>query len=272
MDKQFYEGVVKSFDTQKKKHVILYDDGDVEVLRLERERWELIDNGQKSEKRSGSSKGFRPKGGSSGQKKKLIGVSEKDKKLEVKSPSSQVRGKRTPRKSPKQRQKDLLKSDSSMESGESPDVPHPESTTKPMVNDSDSEKEQNVRVDKSVSDEELLKKDVKQEEAAEKGSAEAEEPKEDEDDSENTESDKVGGSPLKADASDNEAASSSGEKQLDEAKEESDREADEANNNGSCQQAALDNPEKKTPASDSLDAEVSDDELLRTWKRRAGKK
>ncbi|XP_011096143.1 sister chromatid cohesion protein PDS5 homolog A isoform X1 [Sesamum indicum] len=272
MDKQFYEGVVKSFDTQKKKHVILYDDGDVEVLRLERERWELIDNGQKSEKRSGSSKGFRPKGGSSGQKKKLIGVSEKDKKLEVKSPSSQVRGKRTPRKSPKQRQKDLLKSDSSMESGESPDVPHPESTTKPMVNDSDSEKEQNVRVDKSVSDEELLKKDVKQEEAAEKGSAEAEEPKEDEDDSENTESDKVGGSPLKADASDNEAASSSGEKQLDEAKEESDREADEANNNGSCQQAALDNPEKKTPASDSLDAEVSDDELLSTWKRRAGKK
>ncbi|KAL0284120.1 UNVERIFIED_CONTAM: hypothetical protein Sradi_7208700, partial [Sesamum radiatum] len=236
MDKQFYD-VVKSFDTQKKKHVILYDDGDVEVLRLERERWELIDNGQKSEKRSGSSKGFRPKGRSSGQRNKLIGVSEKDKKLEVKSPSSQVRGKRTPRKSPKQRQKDLLKSDSSMESGESPDVPHPESTTKPMVNDSDSE-----------------------------------ELKEDEDDSENTQSDNVGGSPLRADASDNEAASSSGEKQLDEAKEESDRETDEADNNDSCQPAALDNPEKKTPASDSLDAEVSDDELLSTWKRRTGKK
>ncbi|KAK4398821.1 Sister chromatid cohesion protein PDS5 [Sesamum angolense] len=269
MDKQFYEGVVKSFDTQKKKHVILYDDGDVEVLRLERERWELIDNGQKSEKRSGSSKGSRPKGGSSGQRKKLIGVPEKDKKLEVKSPSSQVRGKRTPRKSPKQRQKDLLKSDSSMESGESPDVPHPESTTKPMVNDSDSEKEQNARVDKSVSDEELPKEDMKQEEDAEKGSAEAEKLKEDEDDSENTQSDNVGGSPLKADASDNEAASSSGEKQLDEAKEESDREADEADNNDSCQPAALDNPEK---ASDSLDAEVSDDELLSTWKRRAGKK
>ncbi|KAL0398901.1 UNVERIFIED_CONTAM: Sister chromatid cohesion protein PDS5 [Sesamum radiatum] len=272
MDKQFYEGVVKSFDTQKKKHVILYDDGDVEVLRLERERWELIDNGQKSEKRSGSSKGFRPKGRSSGQRNKLIGVSEKDKKLEVKSPSSQVRGKRTPRKSPKQRQKDLLKSDSSMESGESPDVPHPESTTKPMVNDSDSEKEQNARVGKSVSDEELTKKDMKQEEDAEKGSAEAEELKEDEDDSENTQSDNVGGSPLRADASDNEAASSSGEKQLDEAKEESDRETDEADNNDSCQPAALDNPEKKTPASDSLDAEVSDDELLSTWKRRTGKK
>ncbi|KAL0300906.1 UNVERIFIED_CONTAM: Sister chromatid cohesion protein PDS5A [Sesamum radiatum] len=65
MDKLYYEGVVKSFDTQKNKHVILYDDGDVEVLRLERERWELIDNGLEA-KRSGSSKGLPPKGGESG--------------------------------------------------------------------------------------------------------------------------------------------------------------------------------------------------------------
>lgn len=32
---------------------ILYDDGDVEILRLEKERWELIDKGRKSIKVSG---------------------------------------------------------------------------------------------------------------------------------------------------------------------------------------------------------------------------
>lgn len=29
---------------------MLYDDGDVEILRLEKERWELIDKGRKSSK------------------------------------------------------------------------------------------------------------------------------------------------------------------------------------------------------------------------------
>lgn len=29
---------------------ILYDDGDVEVLRLDKERWEIVDNGKKSGK------------------------------------------------------------------------------------------------------------------------------------------------------------------------------------------------------------------------------
>lgn len=32
---------------------ILYDDGDVEILRLEKERWELLDKGRKSTKVSG---------------------------------------------------------------------------------------------------------------------------------------------------------------------------------------------------------------------------
>lgn len=29
---------------------VLYEDGDVEVLRLEKERWELVDNGRKHSK------------------------------------------------------------------------------------------------------------------------------------------------------------------------------------------------------------------------------
>ncbi|CAJ1962734.1 unnamed protein product [Sphenostylis stenocarpa] len=50
LDKKFYEGTVKSYDSSKRKHVILYDDGDVEVLCLEKERWEVVDKGGKATK------------------------------------------------------------------------------------------------------------------------------------------------------------------------------------------------------------------------------
>ncbi|GAB2298992.1 hypothetical protein Dimus_033068 [Dionaea muscipula] len=45
LDKEFYGGLVKSYDPEKNKHVVLYDDGDVEVLCLDKERWELVDDG-----------------------------------------------------------------------------------------------------------------------------------------------------------------------------------------------------------------------------------
>ncbi|XP_020598033.1 sister chromatid cohesion protein PDS5 homolog A [Phalaenopsis equestris] len=54
LDKTFYEGVVHSYDPGNKKHSILYDDGDVEVLQLEREKWEHIPNGCTPKKRSKS--------------------------------------------------------------------------------------------------------------------------------------------------------------------------------------------------------------------------
>ncbi|KAG0530542.1 hypothetical protein BDA96_05G195600 [Sorghum bicolor] len=41
-DKMFYAGVVESFNASSKKHKVLYDDGDVEVLVLKKERWEFI--------------------------------------------------------------------------------------------------------------------------------------------------------------------------------------------------------------------------------------
>ncbi|KAL0323652.1 UNVERIFIED_CONTAM: Sister chromatid cohesion protein PDS5 [Sesamum calycinum] len=41
-DRMFYEGVIASFDPIKKKHKVLYTDGDKEVLNLRRERWEFI--------------------------------------------------------------------------------------------------------------------------------------------------------------------------------------------------------------------------------------
>lgn len=288
MDKKFYEGVIKSFDTHKKKHVILYDDGDVEVLQLEKERWEVVESNHKSE-RLGLSKDSRPKEGSSGQRKKLVGSPKQDEKLGVKSsgqkrkmaggsgqneelglksPSSHVRGKRTPRKSPKESLKGSFKVNFSMGSRERPVVAEPKSTTKSMDDNSDSEKERNEGTHKSMSDGEHSGNDKKQEEDAEKGSAES---KEDEDDSENTQSDHVGGSPKDAHELDNEAVSSSDGKQLDEDKEESGQEGEEADDMDS-QPTASDTPDKKTSIPGPADEELSDDELLITWRQRAGKK
>nr|ABC94594.1 AF-4 domain containing protein-like protein [Oryza sativa Indica Group] len=42
LDKKFYEGVVESFDSSKRRHTVLYDDGDVEVLNLAKEKWEIV--------------------------------------------------------------------------------------------------------------------------------------------------------------------------------------------------------------------------------------
>ncbi|KAA8525616.1 hypothetical protein F0562_007502 [Nyssa sinensis] len=41
-DQMFYEGVIYSFDHVKKKHMVLYTDGDEETLNLRKERWEII--------------------------------------------------------------------------------------------------------------------------------------------------------------------------------------------------------------------------------------
>ncbi|PKI66429.1 hypothetical protein CRG98_013231 [Punica granatum] len=72
MDKKFYEGTIKSYDPSRNKHVVLYDDGDVEILNLEKERWELTDKGQKSAKKLKSLK-TTSKRVSSGQKIKISG-------------------------------------------------------------------------------------------------------------------------------------------------------------------------------------------------------
>lgn len=41
-DKKFYNGVVKKFDANSKKHKVVYDDGDIEILLLKDEKWEFI--------------------------------------------------------------------------------------------------------------------------------------------------------------------------------------------------------------------------------------
>ncbi|KAG6728148.1 hypothetical protein I3842_02G158800 [Carya illinoinensis] len=42
LDKMFYEGIVNSYDPVKKKHQVLYADGDEEVLNLKKECWEPV--------------------------------------------------------------------------------------------------------------------------------------------------------------------------------------------------------------------------------------
>ncbi|KAG6598548.1 hypothetical protein SDJN03_08326, partial [Cucurbita argyrosperma subsp. sororia] len=49
-DRMFYAGVVESFDPGKRKHKVLYTDGDEEILNLKKERWEYIDDDSGSER------------------------------------------------------------------------------------------------------------------------------------------------------------------------------------------------------------------------------
>lgn len=49
MDETFYKGVVENYDPIKKKHRILYADGDEEILNLKKECWELIKGGSSAE-------------------------------------------------------------------------------------------------------------------------------------------------------------------------------------------------------------------------------
>ncbi|KAF8405771.1 hypothetical protein HHK36_007849 [Tetracentron sinense] len=43
-DQMFYEGVIVSFDPVKKKHKVLYIDGEEDVMTLRKERWEFVGN------------------------------------------------------------------------------------------------------------------------------------------------------------------------------------------------------------------------------------
>ncbi|XVE53543.1 hypothetical protein DITRI_Ditri03aG0011300 [Diplodiscus trichospermus] len=51
-DRAFYEGVIHSFDSVKKKHKVHYIDGDEEILNLKREKWEVIENESGSDRTS----------------------------------------------------------------------------------------------------------------------------------------------------------------------------------------------------------------------------
>ncbi|KAG5602107.1 hypothetical protein H5410_033477 [Solanum commersonii] len=44
LDEKFYEGVISSFDFETNKYEVVYDDGEVEILRLHKERWKMLED------------------------------------------------------------------------------------------------------------------------------------------------------------------------------------------------------------------------------------
>ncbi|KAH0662818.1 hypothetical protein KY284_027749 [Solanum tuberosum] len=54
LDEKFYEGVISSFDSETNKYEVVYDDGEVEILRLHKERWKMLEDNssQKDSKRT----------------------------------------------------------------------------------------------------------------------------------------------------------------------------------------------------------------------------
>ncbi|KAI3955100.1 hypothetical protein MKW98_026463 [Papaver atlanticum] len=101
IDKEYYKGEIQSYNAKKKKHEILYDDGEVEVLQLGRERWELISDGQHPRKRLKSPKSPPSKGMSAQKRKRTPAGSKPSTASEKRSSSSGVRQKRAPKRSVK---------------------------------------------------------------------------------------------------------------------------------------------------------------------------
>ncbi|XP_058226638.1 sister chromatid cohesion protein PDS5 homolog C isoform X2 [Rhododendron vialii] len=54
LDRRFYEGAISSFDPIKKKHKVLYADGDEEMLDLSTERWMFVSKSNVSEQDQGN--------------------------------------------------------------------------------------------------------------------------------------------------------------------------------------------------------------------------
>ena len=123
IDKEFYEGTIKSYDPSKKKHVILYEDGDVEVLRLEKERWELIDKDRKSTKKMKPSKTLSTPEASMGKKQRSSSVSAS------KTTKTIANGKQSPAKHVKRGQKGASQGHLRQEDAkESSEISNPEET------------------------------------------------------------------------------------------------------------------------------------------------
>nr|KJB68483.1 hypothetical protein B456_010G248500 [Gossypium raimondii] len=277
LDKQFYEGTIKSYDAIKKKHVVLYDDGDVEVLRLDRERWELIGTGRKSGKKSNSSKVSNSplKEVSPGQKSKSSGASRQN----ISSVKT-LKGKRTPKKNLKHAQRSMLKDDE-----ENAGVSESKSTAAkkiPKMNSDESEGSDTEMVDENLTDrEESGKKtaSVSQGRCSEdtKGSPNnAEESDEVKSDADGNLSGHIDSTSENARKVDEE------EKAADELSEESREPASKATASEPEEAEESDHVESKTPiskktskgsssTSDVADSGISDDEPLSKWKHKVGK-
>ncbi|KAH0747234.1 hypothetical protein KY285_008891 [Solanum tuberosum] len=280
MDKKFYEGVVKSFDTQKSKHVVLYDDGDVEVLRLEKECWELVGGVQKPAKGSNSKKGSGYKKESGERKNRTLAASRQKKETDKMSPLSPVRGKRTPRKNLKYGQKGPSKSSLSRRSLL---LGKPLTTSKSKADNlssGESESEQKESTHRfSLSEHELSDKDDISYSDGKPGAdadrlSGMEESEEEECPMENKDEDEPV-TPQDSRGSDREISSSHEKPHADGSTEKLNDVAERSDSHGSVRDDAdshsTDQGDSESSSATKSDEELSDDELLSTWKQRAGK-
>ncbi|XP_057513185.1 sister chromatid cohesion protein PDS5 homolog A-like isoform X2 [Actinidia eriantha] len=286
MDKKFYEGLVKSYDSQKKKHVVLYDDGDVEVLRLEKERWELVDNGRKQKQRSKTSKSSPHKGSISEQKKKFLSSSQQSRNsINISSPCK-VRGKRTPRRNLKHGLRGGLKIQTSSglldaDNSRSPGIPDPEPAEISKLDDmnsGDSEGEHIETGEKSFTGGEESDEDQKSDSEgklagdAENVPSDVEESEQEKPNFEVTSHDTrrstEEGSPRSEEKQQDVSRDGSGEEGKAEQSDSQGTDADDSESNPT-------NPDrsgkKTSTSSDSGEAEISEDRPLSTWKRRVAK-
>lgn len=291
MDKQFYEGVVKSYDRQKKKHVVLYDDGDVEVLRLEKERWEFVESGQKPTKRLNSSK-VPSREVSSRQKEKIPGASRQNKKTAKKSSSQSVRGRRTPRKNLKNVKEVLSerRTDAEFSEPESRGASelsnHKASSTSKdddlRTGGSDEEhpkREDTLAVKGESGKEEKSVSEAKPDEHAEKSRSRIEESgggdschygEKQVEEMENVQQDSHKSEEEKSCSEEHADESSRAFKEEKDKEEQLDSEGNEAEN-GENKPAGFDKLGEESSDSPNSDAENSDDAPLSTWKLRVGK-
>ncbi|KAK8629893.1 hypothetical protein V6N13_078711 [Hibiscus sabdariffa] len=269
LDKQFYEGTIKSYDPIKKKHVILYEDGDVEVLRLERERWELVVTGRKSGKKANSSKVTKgpKKEVSPGQKSKSSGGS-RQKKSSVNTPKV----KRTPKKNLKHIQKSMLKDDE-----EKAGVSESKSTASndsPKMNPDESE-----GVDYNMADENRMDREESGKEVASVSQGRSSE------DTKGSPNNAEESDEVKSDADGNHSghidSTSENAQKVDEEEKAAD-ELSEDSREPATKETGSDHVESKSPVlkksvegpsltSDVAEAGISDDEPLSKWKHKVGK-
>ncbi|KAJ9566892.1 hypothetical protein OSB04_002858 [Centaurea solstitialis] len=257
MDKEFYEGLVKSYDHQKKRHVVLYNDGDVEVLRLDKERWELMGKTSKPTKRNRLSKSPRPKGGSSRKNtKSLDNAKKKHEKSTDISPSSTVRGKRTPRKNLKQRRKAVARR--SLEYLEAERKKDPDTTNSEAESEPEHEHATFSKVDNLDTEEEASDKD----EGNSAGEQESDEEKQNKH-AENSFSDNDSSKEIGPDSGQKETENS---ERSDEEEENEEKESPSATKEDSSRSS-----QPTDRSSDSDEAEFSDDMPLGVWKTQVRK-
>ncbi|CAN1177240.1 Sister chromatid cohesion protein PDS5 homolog A [Linum perenne] len=268
MDKEFYAGTVKSYDPLKGKHVILYDDGDIEVLRLDRERWELIDKGRKHIKKLNSSKRAPPKQGSTTPKKRSKGGSQQNK-----SSTKIVKGKRTQKKVSQLVQKEpeddelSMPSDGEETKSDDSQVEREEEETQTLTKDAESDKEDTSTSGGKHLEDEANNSDHSEDDGEGEPSSKV---KDSDNESEKQESEK----------SDADEESHSEEEKEDQSDEGTLEEAGDGDDSGSEENEDADDAEEdetgpkesSSPVAMDLDAEIPDDEPLSKWKDKVGKK